>query len=206
MPSVYDLKPRFQALLRPVLPRLARRGVTANHVTIAAMLGSLLVGWLLLGAGRERAWLLIVPAWSLMRMALNALDGMMARQLGMASNLGAVLNEVGDVLSDLALYLPLAWISPPSRLAAFGFALLAALTEFVGVLSKALGASRRYDGPMGKSDRALWVGLLALVGYLAPGSLALWPWLIGALALLAGLTVLRRIRGALEELDRRPEA
>ena len=43
---------------------------------------------------------------------------------------------------------------------------LAVICEFAGVLGPTVGASRRYDGPMGKSDRAfvfgalgLWIGL-----------------------------------------------
>ena len=36
MVSVYDIKPRFQALLRPLTNSLARAGVTANQVTLAA--------------------------------------------------------------------------------------------------------------------------------------------------------------------------
>jgi len=43
MPSIYDLKPRFQALLRPLLSLLAQTGVTANHVTVAAMVFSVFV-------------------------------------------------------------------------------------------------------------------------------------------------------------------
>ena len=34
--SIYALKPRFQALLRPLAAALARAGVTANQVTVAA--------------------------------------------------------------------------------------------------------------------------------------------------------------------------
>lgn len=37
MPSVYDLKPRFQALLKPLVNSLAEAGVTANHVTVTAL-------------------------------------------------------------------------------------------------------------------------------------------------------------------------
>jgi hypothetical protein len=44
VPSIYDLKPRFQALLRPLVRFLAQSGVTANHVTLAAALLSFLVG------------------------------------------------------------------------------------------------------------------------------------------------------------------
>ena len=36
MASIYDLKPKFQGLLRPLVRSLAKGGVTANQVTIVA--------------------------------------------------------------------------------------------------------------------------------------------------------------------------
>ncbi|MEE3216136.1 MAG: CDP-alcohol phosphatidyltransferase family protein, partial [Pseudomonadota bacterium] len=42
MASVYDLKPRFQRLLRPLVRRLQGRGVSANQGTLTAALLSLL--------------------------------------------------------------------------------------------------------------------------------------------------------------------
>jgi len=50
--------------------------------------------------------LLVLPPVLLLRMALNALDGMLARRTGSESLLGKWLNELGDVISDAALYLP----------------------------------------------------------------------------------------------------
>ena len=44
MPSIYDLKPRFQSLLRPITRGLAAAGVTANQVTVAAAVLSIAVG------------------------------------------------------------------------------------------------------------------------------------------------------------------
>ena len=44
MPSIYDLKPRFQALLRPISNGLVRIGATANQVTVLALLLSCAVG------------------------------------------------------------------------------------------------------------------------------------------------------------------
>lgn len=81
MISIYHLKPRFQALLRPLAFSLAAIGVTANQVTIAAAAGSLAVGGLVASSGNRAAFLLI-PVWLLIRMALNALDGMLAREFG----------------------------------------------------------------------------------------------------------------------------
>ena len=108
MASIYQLKPHFQAMLRPAVQRLHDRGVTANQVTVAAALLSILLG-LLLAALPHLTWLFIlVPVWMLLRMALNAVDGMLAREFGQQSTLGAYLNELCDVIADAALYLPFA--------------------------------------------------------------------------------------------------
>ena len=48
-------------------------------------------------------------------MALNAIDGMLAREFGQKSALGGYLNEIGDVVSDAALYAPFALVAPFAR-------------------------------------------------------------------------------------------
>ena len=42
--SIYALKPRFQSILRPLTAVLARSGVTANQVTLAAGIVSIAPG------------------------------------------------------------------------------------------------------------------------------------------------------------------
>lgn len=197
MPSVYDVKPAFQGLLRPIVRALVRAGVTPNHLTLAAVAGSLVVGVALWRETSRPLVLLLLPAWLFVRMALNAMDGMAAREHGMTTRLGGVLNEVGDVASDVALYLPLSQWRADALWPAVAFALGAALTEFCGVLGAALGGSRRYDGPMGKSDRALWVGLLGLVTALAPAVLAGWRWVLWTAAALTTVTCWNRLSAAL---------
>lgn len=199
MLSVYDLKPRFQRLLRPMMAGLAAAGVRPNHVTIIAALGSLIAGIIVVRTG----WLWIFPVWLLLRMALNAIDGMMAREFNLASDLGAILNEVGDVLSDFALYLPIAFLQPELRWPAFAFAVGGMMTEFCGVLGRALGASRRYDGPMGKSDRALLIGAIGLIGWVAPTTVGIWPQALWLSTAATVLTCINRLRGALKEIRQR---
>jgi CDP-diacylglycerol--glycerol-3-phosphate 3-phosphatidyltransferase len=197
MASIYDLKPKFQALLRPLVGGLASRGVTANQVTIAAAALSGAVGAALLLVPDARWPLLAVPVALFVRMALNAVDGMLAREFNQKSRLGAVLNELSDVLSDAALYLPFATMPGlPSRVIVM-IVVLAIIGEMAGVVAIQIGADRRYDGPMGKSDRAFVFGLLGLllgVG-VAPGT---WSTLLlAAVAALAALTILNRSRRAL---------
>lgn len=200
MASIYDLKPRFQALLRPLMLVLAGLRFTPNVVTLLALAGSAGVGAALALNPATPAVLLLLPAWLFARMALNAIDGMMAREMHMASTLGAVLNEVGDLLSDLFLYVPFAVIEPEATWAVIGFCIVALLTEFCGVLMRALGASRRYDGPMGKSDRAFAVGALAILTFAVPDVREHWFWIFPALGGLAFETCRKRITRGLAEM------
>src|SRR3954462_9914561 len=110
--TLYGLKPRFQGLLRPLVGALARAGITANQVTVAAAVGSLAVGAVGAWQAGHRIVFLLLPVWLLVRMALNAIDGMLAREFNQKGTLGAYLNEIGDVVSDAALYAPLALIPP----------------------------------------------------------------------------------------------
>src|SRR6185436_7448833 len=203
MASIYDLKPAFQRLLRPLVAGLVRASVTPNQVTVGALLLSAAVGAVVAWT-RARWSLLLLPPALFARMALNALDGMMAREHGMKTRLGSLLNELGDVISDALLYLPLALVPDWPAAAVVCAVVLAGASELAGVAAVQAGASRRYDGPMGKSDRAAVFGVLGLaLGLGAPAGrwLAVVLWLV--VALLA-LTIANRVRQALREGERVP--
>lgn len=199
MPSIYDLKPRFQALLRPLVKGLARGGVTANQVTLAAAVLSLAAGAMIYLRPAVPRLLLLVPVVLFLRMALNAIDGMLAREHGQRSRLGALLNELGDVVSDAGLYLPFAVVPGLDPRLVVLAVVLALIGELAGVAAIQIGAQRRYDGPMGKSDRAFWFGLLALLLGLGvpPGRWA--SALLAVVTLLGVVTILNRARRALAE-------
>ena len=109
--TLYDLKPAFTNLLRPACRWLANRGVTPNQLTISAALLSVMTGASVALLHQHAAVLLAVPVVILVRMGLNALDGMLAREHDQRTPLGGFLNELGDVVSDIALYLPFAMIT-----------------------------------------------------------------------------------------------
>lgn len=198
--SIYALKGRFQDLLRPMVRSLHGIGVTANQVTVFAAVVSLVIAAVVFAyAGAEPLLFALLPAWMLLRMALNAVDGMLAREFGQQSRLGAYLNELSDVIADAALYLCLlavpgmAW---PSLVAlVFG----AALTEYAGVLGLMVGAQRRYDGPMGKSDRAFVVGVLGLLLALTLVDARIVEVVAWIAAALCAVTVVRRVRAGLAQ-------
>ncbi len=168
--SIYLLKPSFIALLRPAAARLYSLGVTANHVTVAAAVISIAYGAALYFCPGVAALWFCLPVWLFLRMAMNAIDGVLAREFGLKSRLGGLLNECGDVVADAALFAPLACVPGVSGLLTAVFVWLAAVVEFAGVLGPLIGSARRYDGPMGKSDRAFLLALCGLLAGAAPVS------------------------------------
>lgn len=199
--SIYQLKPAFQNLLRPSVVWLYQRGATANMVTVLACVVSVMLGLALFVLPVSRWAFALVPLWMVLRMAFNAVDGMLAREHGQKSALGAYLNELTDVLSDAALFLPFALVLPGHPVWLGLVIVLAGLSEFAGALGPTLGASRRYDGPMGKSDRAFVFGALGLAVALMPALPDWTGWLMPLTAVLVGWTTVRRVRGALSELS-----
>jgi CDP-diacylglycerol--glycerol-3-phosphate 3-phosphatidyltransferase len=197
MPSIYQLKPAFQRLLFPVCRGLHGLGITPNQVTLFTLFLSVAAGvWLWLAPDNRLAWL-AVPVLLFVRMALNALDGMLAKQFNLTSALGAVLNEVGDVLADAALFLPFACLPGARPELVMAVVVLGMATEVAGLSGLLVGAGRGFQGPFGKSDRAFFFGLLGLlhgVGIL--GSLAC-TCLLGIAVFLALLTLVNRCRAAL---------
>jgi CDP-diacylglycerol--glycerol-3-phosphate 3-phosphatidyltransferase len=195
MISVYQLKPKFQALLQPVLLRFKKWGFTPNGLTILALLLSLTMGCYSLYGDRQLA-LLLLPICLLLRMALNALDGMMARQYNLQSKMGALLNEMGDVVSDIVLYYPLYLLFAMDQIWIMTFLLLSVLNEFAGLLGQALGGARRYDGPMGKSDRALVVGVLSLLFFFNAPIMGYLTWIWLAVFCLLIWSTFKRLKNA----------
>ncbi|OTA16303.1 membrane protein [Xenorhabdus vietnamensis] len=197
--TIYNLKPRFQNLLHPFVTALHKYGITANQVTLSAMLLSIAVGSLLI-LFPSAAFYWLLPIFLFIRMALNAIDGMLAREHHQQSHLGAIYNELGDVISDVALYLPFCFLSNVSSVSLLVILFLAILTEFIGVLAQTLGASRRYDGPMGKSDRAFVFGAYGLVIAFFPSALSWSHYLFPFVIILLLVTCYQRVINALHEI------
>lgn len=198
--TLYQIKPMFQALLRPLMFWLNRRHVTANHVTLTAMFLSLLTGAVLISLPYPQ-WFILLPFVLFVRMALNALDGMLARECHQKSRTGAILNETGDIISDIALYLPFLFLPDSHVVLVILMLFCAVMTEFCGVLAQTINGVRSYAGPLGKSDRALLFGSWGL-------ALAVWPQLVqwnnalwGIVTVLLIWTVINRCRSALTDKE-----
>lgn len=201
MPSIYQLKPAFQNLLRPVAVKLVKLGCTANQVTLSGFILSFLLGIAIWFNPNSSLILIIVPFFQLFRMGLNAIDGMMAREFNMKSSLGAILNELTDVLADTVLYYPFYKILPSGNELIAPVIIFSIIAEMTGGIGVQVGASRRYDGPFGKSDRAFLFGMIALLLGLGINISIALPYLLSLMIILSIMTIINRVRHALKELN-----
>jgi CDP-diacylglycerol--glycerol-3-phosphate 3-phosphatidyltransferase len=180
------LKPRLKRLLYPVAALLARTGVTANRVTLASLAGSIAVGSVLCSFPDRPALFGILPAWVLVRTACASLDGTLAVEFGLKSRLGGVLNETGDILSEIALFLPLMFISSCTVAEGSIVIALVVLGELAGLAALAFGDQRRVEGPLGKADRSIVLSMGGAAVFLGILPDPIWP---ASLALCVGAAI-----------------
>jgi CDP-diacylglycerol--glycerol-3-phosphate 3-phosphatidyltransferase len=198
MISIYKIKPKFQQLLMPLLKLLRRLEISPNSITIFSILLSFGIAYFFWNTSDNSSYFLIVAFGLLLRMMLNALDGMMARIYNLQSKLGEVLNEVGDIVSDVAIYFPLIIFKSLKMEIAIIFILLSIINEFCGLMAKVISRKRRYDGPMGKSDRALLIGGICIVNYFTNGLAPYMNYLIGGSSILMILSSYLRLTKSLK--------
>lgn len=196
--TLYQAKPAFQNCLRPLVRQLACWGRTPNQITFSAIAISCSSGLAIAIFPQSPFPLLALPCVLLGRMALNAIDGMLAREYSLTTPQGVLLNELGDVVSDVALYLPFSLIPGANAFWVVLVVIFAIFAEFASVLGLAAANQRPYNGPMGKSDRALAFGILGLgLGLgIPPGPWLTTVWI--ALCILELWTIANRINALWE--------
>ena len=106
---------------------------------------------------------------------------------------------MGDILSDTVIYVPFLYVCNVNIWIVFLFTILAIISETVGIMGIQINVSRRYDGPMGKSDRAFWISILAIIYMYAPICEKCMNWALIAVIVFLCITILNRILSALKE-------
>ncbi|MCD8796988.1 CDP-alcohol phosphatidyltransferase family protein [Mammaliicoccus sciuri] len=200
MISIYEIKPKFQQLLMPIVDWMRKIGMTPNQVTILALLLSIVTG-IILSIFHENKWIyILMPIVMFVRMALNAIDGVMAKKYQMKSHLGLLLNELGDVISDLFLFIPFVFIAEDYGIGIMLFISLSIISEMAGVTVQVIGSSRRYDGPMGKSDRAFIIGFISFLIFVHLNIIPYLHFVFYVCSILILINIYNRITKGLKEV------
>jgi CDP-diacylglycerol---glycerol-3-phosphate 3-phosphatidyltransferase len=197
--GLYQLKPRFVAGLSVIEDRLVAGDVRADTLTFLSLVPAAAAGIAIVAGAtwHPLLWLTVGPC-ALARMALNALDGAVARRTGTSHTRGEVFNELVDRIADALMLAPVAavapaWLAIAAVAAAWG-------TSLVAVLTQAVTGQRAHGGPMGKPDRVLVLALAAAAAVVVGPT----AFTVGLLAIVLGcaVTIGIRVRGLLAVADR----
>lgn len=175
--GLYALKPAFVARLRRVEDAAHRRGMSANTVSVVAVVVAAATAVALLAGQRHALLWLAVPPLCFARMACNAVDGSLARRSGTTSSRGAVLNEIGDRVADAVTFGALA--PAVGTALALAVVVVALATSFVAVVGQATLGERVGIGPLGKPDRVAVLSLAATgAAFAGAGVLTAGAWVL----------------------------
>ncbi len=177
--------------------------MTANQATFFGCIFVVLTAlgyYIGLSFNNYRWALLLVPFFLFMRMVMNTLDGMLSREYKTATVAGELWNETLDIVGDTVCYGSLFFVpNSPTFLLAI-YLILTWAAEFFGVLGKSMpGGTRRHETfGGGKPDRAVWMGLFAIITFFKPEFIHYLPYYLGAVSVLIGLTCIIRIKKILQ--------
>lgn len=197
--SIYNLKKKFQNLLMPLCEKMNSLGMTPNQITIGTMIGSIIFSLLFYKFSEYRILFLIVPLFFLKRMALNALDGMIANKFNKKTNLGVFLNEIGDIVADTVFFFCFFSALNVNTVLSMLFIFLGILSEYTGITAMQIDGKRHFEGPMGKSDRAFFISLLSIFIFFRLDNKYVEYFIILGIILLF-LTIYNRIKSSLKKI------
>ncbi len=172
--GLYALKPWYTRRLTPVVNMAVARRISPDVFTAAGVAAAGAAG-----AAVALGWWPLAALFLALRLAGANLDGAVARAARVSRPWGFVVNEIGDRASDLLAFAGLAvwaarqrgpglhWLSWPVIMVLVA-ALAATLPTFASLAAAGAGAPRRNGGPLGKTERCLFVVLATAFPVILP--------------------------------------
>lgn len=172
--GLYALKPWYTRRLTPIVNVAVARRISPDVFTVAGVVAAGAAGVTV-----ALGWWPLAALFLALRLAGANLDGAVARARAVSRPWGFVVNELGDRASDLLTFAGLAvwaarqrgpgvhWLSWPVLMVLVA-ALAATLPTFASLAAAAAGAQRRNGGPLGKTERCLFVLLATAFPVILP--------------------------------------
>jgi archaetidylinositol phosphate synthase len=197
------LRPLANRGLEPFVDAADRVGMTPNAVSVVAFVLAIWAAGAFYLAGDATIWylggalLVLASGW------LDLLDGALARHQDVASRAGDLLDHVLDRYADIVI---IAGLAAGIGEYAIGFAAVTGvlMTSYLGTQAQAVGLDRVYGGLLGRADRLMLVGVVAVLTAAIPfeiGGLTLVGWLLVVFAGVGHFTAIQRFYQSMVALE-----
>lgn len=198
--GIYAIKPWWQRRLTSIEDTLVIHHIHPDLITLAGVGCAALIGIALFFSAYIHLLILAVAPLAVARLAVNALDGLVARRTGMARPWGEVFNECCDRLADILVFVGLAFNPLVNATLVWGTLVCILFNSYLGTVSKAAGGKRQFGGLLAKADRMIYMGLFSYVVFFYGG--IAWNWLLLAFIPATLFTIVQRASWAYRDLKR----
>ncbi|GAA0505435.1 archaetidylinositol phosphate synthase [Halorubrum aquaticum] len=188
-------------LLGPWVAAADRIGLSPDQVSVLAFVAALLAAGAF--AVADPAFYVLGSLLVLLNGWLDLVDGALARDQGVDSDGGDLLDHVLDRYADIAV---IAGFTAGIDAYALGFLAVTGvlMTSYMGTQIQAVGIGREYGGLLGRADRLALMGIVGVVAAVYPDPIVAGLNVVGLLlalfAVVGHLTALQRFFGAWRDL------
>lgn len=195
-----QFRPQVQGIVQPVVNLTRRLGVTPNGLTIASFFVSILAGIAFYAGGVVLGVVMVA-----LNAVFDALDGALARDMGIASLRGDFLDHVIDRYADIFIITGI-FAGGAASWPIGVFALTGVLmSSYLGTQAQAVGVGRYYGGILGRADRLVLIMIAGVLTVLIPGEiygLNYLGWLLVIFGVLGHYTAFQRFAHVWRQIEK----
>ncbi len=195
-----QFRPQVQGIMQPVVDLARKAGVTPNGLTIASFFVSVLAGIAFYAGGVLLGVVMVV-----FNAVFDALDGALARDMGIAGLRGDFLDHVIDRYADIFIITGIFGGGAASWPIGV-FALTGVLmSSYLGTQAQAVGVGRYYGGILGRADRLVLIIIAGVLTVLIPGEiygLNYLGWLLVIFGIFGHYTAFQRFAHVWRQIEK----
>jgi archaetidylinositol phosphate synthase len=194
-----QFRPHVQGIVQPVVNLTRKLGLTPNGLSVASFFVSILAG-VAFYAGDVVLGVVMVA----FNAVFDALDGALARDMGIASLRGDFLDHVIDRYADIFIITGIfAGGAAPWSIGVFALTGVL-MSSYRGTQAQAVGVGRYYGGILGRADRLVLIIIAGTLTALLPGEiygLNYLGWLLVIFGVFGHYTAIQRFAHVWRNLE-----
>jgi len=195
-----QFRPQMQRIMQPVVDLIRKVGITPNALTIASFLVSALAGIAFYAGGVVLGTVMVA-----FNAVFDALDGALARDMGIAGIRGDFLDHVIDRYADIFIITGIfAGGAAPWPIGVFALTGVL-MSSYLGTQAQAVGIGRFYGGILGRADRLVLIIIASALTVLIPGEiygLNYLGWLLVIFGVLGHYTAFQRFAHVWRQIEK----
>jgi len=196
-----QFRPHMQGITRPVVTLTRKLGITPNELSVASFFVSVLAG-IAFYAGDIVVGVTMVA----LNAIFDALDGALARDMGVAGPRGDFLDHVIDRYADIFIITGIfAGGAAPWPIGVFALTGVL-MSSYLGTQAQAVGVGRYYGGILGRADRLVLIIMASILTIAIPGEiygLNYLGWILVIFGILGHYTAIQRFAHVWQNIEDR---